>query len=53
VDKYHLLYDLVYNPPFTPFMQMGELYGAAVTNGYEMLVAQAREAWQIWTEKAS
>ncbi len=52
VDKYHLMYDLVYNPPLTPFMQMGELYGAAVTNGYDMLIAQAREAWQIWTEKA-
>ncbi|MBL7922801.1 MAG: shikimate dehydrogenase [Bacteroidia bacterium] len=53
VDKYHLLYDLVYNPPFTAFMEAGELYGAAVVNGYEMLLEQARAAWAIWQAPAS
>ncbi len=49
VDKYHLLYDMVYNPPVTGFMEQGELYGARVINGYEMLLAQAAASWKIWT----
>lgn len=44
----HLLYDLVYNPAKTLFLQKGELQGAAVKNGYEMLVLQAEESWKIW-----
>lgn len=44
----HLLYDLVYNPEKTKFMQMGELNGATVVNGLEMLYGQAEEAWRIW-----
>jgi shikimate dehydrogenase len=48
VDKYHLLYDLVYNPPVTRFMKSGMLYGADVMNGYAMLVRQAELAWTIW-----
>lgn len=50
VDKYHLLYDLVYNPPETQFMKMGQLYGAATVNGYNMLIRQAQESWNIWQE---
>ena len=52
VDKYHLLYDMVYNPPVTGFMEQGELYGARVINGYEMLVRQAEASWKIWTSPA-
>ena len=44
----HLLYDLTYNPPKTKFLQQGELKGAQIVNGYEMLVAQAEESWRIW-----
>lgn len=44
----HLLYDLVYNPEKTKFMQLGELRGATVVNGLEMLYGQAEEAWRIW-----
>ncbi|MFZ1369951.1 MAG: shikimate dehydrogenase [Ferruginibacter sp.] len=44
----HLLYDLVYNPAKTLFLQKGESQGAAVKNGYEMLVLQAEESWKIW-----
>ncbi|MFN8152716.1 MAG: shikimate dehydrogenase [Bacteroidia bacterium] len=48
VDKYHLLYDMVYNPPVTRFMEQGELYGACTKNGYDMLIGQAEAAWEIW-----
>jgi len=44
----HLLYDLVYNPAKTLFLQKGEERGAAIKNGEEMLVLQAEESWRIW-----
>ena len=44
----HLLFDLVYNPAKTMFLQKGEDQGAAIQNGYEMLEQQAEESWTIW-----
>ncbi len=44
----HLLFDLVYNPVVTKFMQEGRNRGASAVNGYQMLVYQAEEAWEIW-----
>ncbi|MGB0522705.1 MAG: shikimate dehydrogenase family protein [Flammeovirgaceae bacterium] len=44
----HYLYDLVYNPKQTAFMQQGILAGAQVKNGIEMLHLQAEAAWEIW-----
>lgn len=46
----HLLYDLVYNPAETQFMKHGLERGAAVMNGYQMLVLQAEKAWAIWQQ---
>lgn len=43
-----LLYDLVYNPPATRFMQNGISRGLTAVNGYEMLAGQAEHAWKIW-----
>ena len=44
----HLLYDLVYNPAETVFLQKGKEHGASVKNGQEMLHLQAEKAWEIW-----
>ncbi|MDR0794005.1 MAG: shikimate dehydrogenase [Chitinophagaceae bacterium] len=44
----HYLFDLVYNPPLTKFLEKGQQQGAAIQNGYEMLVLQAEENWKIW-----
>ena len=44
----HLLYDLVYNPEETLFLQRGREYGAAVKNGLEMLHLQAEASWRFW-----
>lgn len=44
----HLLFDLVYNPAKTKFLQNGEAQGARIANGHEMLVLQAEESWRIW-----
>ena len=48
-DK-HYLFDLIYNPEKTLFLQKGEEQGAAIKNGYEMLVLQAEESWRIWND---
>jgi shikimate dehydrogenase len=44
----HYLFDLVYNPDRTLFLQKGEARGATVENGHRMLVLQAEESWRIW-----
>jgi shikimate dehydrogenase len=48
INDQHLLYDLVYNPPMTEFLKQGELKGATVKNGLEMLHLQALASWEIW-----
>ena len=44
----HYLFDLVYNPSLTKFLQHGKNAGCTIQNGYEMLVLQAEENWKIW-----
>ena len=51
ITEDHLLYDLVYNPEKTLFLKKGEEQGAAIKNGYEMLILQAEKSWEIWTDK--
>ena len=46
----HLLYDLIYNPEKTKFLQLGEIKGAKIKNGYEMLVLLAEKSWEIWSK---
>ncbi len=46
----HLLFDLVYNPEDTLFMQKGSAHGATVKNGLEMLHLQAIASWRFWNE---
>ena len=48
IGERHLLYDLVYNPEQTLFMQRGKAQGATVKNGLEMLHRQAEAGWTIW-----
>ena len=44
----HLLYDLVYNPEETLFMQKGRAQDAIAKNGLEMLHLQAIASWEFW-----
>ena len=44
----HFLFDLVYNPLPTRFMELGAEQGAATLSGIDMLYAQAESAWKIW-----
>lgn len=48
----HLLYDLIYNPLETRFLELGKKQGAATINGYEMLHIQAEASWQIWNRNS-
>ena len=50
LDERCLLYDLIYSPAETLFLKNGLEKGAAVKNGFEMLVIQAEENWRIWNE---
>ena len=51
ITAQHHLYDLVYNPTETLFMQKGLEKGATVQNGLAMLHIQAEESWAIWNAK--
>lgn len=43
------IYDLVYNPPVTRFLQQAAQAGCRTANGLGMLAQQAAEAFEIWT----
>lgn len=44
----HYLYDLVYNPLETLFLEKGKAQGAKTHNGLLMLHLQAEKSWKIW-----
>jgi shikimate dehydrogenase len=48
MGEQHYLYDLVYNPAKTLFLQKGEERGATIENGHDMLIIQADESRKIW-----
>ena len=48
ISARHLLFDCVYNPEETLFLQKGKAQGATIQNGIGMLYGQAKEAWKIW-----
>jgi len=50
LTKKHLLYDLVYHPEVTAFLQHGIDKGATVINGLKMLHLQAIKSWEIWNK---
>ena len=50
IDDRHLLFDVIYNPEKTLFLQRGEEAGATICNGMDMLIGQAKAAWNIWTK---
>lgn len=47
----HFLFDLIYTPEKTAFLQAGEAAGARLSNGYAMLVGQAEASWDLWQEE--
>ena len=48
LSEKHILYDCIYNPQKTLFLQEGEKQGCTIKNGLDMLHLQADKAWEIW-----
>lgn len=48
ISKDHILFDLIYNPEQTQFLQLGAKNNATTINGLKMLEFQAEKAWLIW-----
>ena len=46
----HTLFDCVYNPQQTKFLQLGTEHGAYTVDGLTMFYAQAEASWKIWNE---
>ena len=46
----HTLFDCVYNPRQTKFLQLGAAQGARTIDGMTMFEAQAEASWEIWNE---
>jgi shikimate dehydrogenase len=51
LNNRHILFDLVYNPSLTLFLQKGREKGATICNGLKMLEYQALKSWDIWNNK--
>jgi shikimate dehydrogenase len=51
LTPFHYLFDLVYNPVTTRFLELGAQQGAHTLSGIDMLYAQAEAAWNIWTKE--
>lgn len=50
LNEKHLLFDLIYNPAETLFLQKGREAGSQTKNGHEMLIIQAEANWKIWNQ---
>lgn len=51
--KGQLAYDLVYNPPVTPFLNRAARNGAEIANGTGMLLHQGALSFEIWTGRVA
>jgi shikimate dehydrogenase len=47
--KDQVVFDLIYNPIKTKFLQLAESKGAVTVNGLNMLVQQAAKSFTLWT----
>jgi len=51
ISTRHFLYDVIYNPEITAFLQKGKDAGAQIMNGLSMLQLQAEKSWEIWNKE--
>ena len=45
----HLVFDLIYNPLKTKFLEIAESQGATIINGLKMFVVQGAKSFELWT----
>jgi len=48
ITNRHILFDLIYNPEETKFLNYGKQKNAIIINGLNMLRLQAEKSWSIW-----
>lgn len=48
----HILFDLVYNPEITEFLNSGLKQGSLIITGLKMLHSQAERSWEIWNDSS-
>ena len=48
LNKTNYLFDLIYNPSRTKFLELGLKNGTKIQNGYKMLIYQAEKSWELW-----
>tara|TARA_B100001093_G_scaffold520511_1_gene617275 strand:- start:83709 stop:84428 length:720 start_codon:yes stop_codon:yes gene_type:complete len=51
LNNSHFLYDIIYNPLITKFLEIGIEKGCKTKNGLDMLKKQAEASWNIWNTK--
>lgn len=51
-QKQQLVYDVIYTPVKTPFLEQAEENGCRIRNGFGMLINQGVSAFEIWTGKS-
>jgi shikimate dehydrogenase len=44
-----IVFDLIYNPTKTKFLQLAESQGAKIVGGLQMLIFQAAKSFELWT----
>ncbi len=49
IHENHIVFDMVYNPMNTPFLETARQRGAQTIPGIDMLVSQASRSFEIWT----
>lgn len=49
LEARHIIYDLVYNPPYTKLLKMASSKGCRAISGRSMLLYQGAEAFTLWT----
>src|SRR5690606_22095579 len=50
-NKNQIVFDVVYNPAKTKFLELAKSRGAETINGLNMLVNQAAKSFNLWTGK--
>jgi shikimate dehydrogenase len=50
LNKDQILFDLVYNPELTSFLEAGKERGCTIISGIKMLYGQADKTWEIWND---
>lgn len=48
ITDMHVVFDLIYNPPMTQFLQEAQDRDATTLNGSKMLRLQAEASWKLW-----